>query len=123
VCVCEISSQASNFLRSLVDELKRENDELKRENTSLRAKLRSLSACSLCAQPLSGPSGSAFVSPSNAPAPRTSVESEEQLDELASRFSQFDFNEFESKYFGSASSVSLADHAIAVSISARCSYC
>jgi hypothetical protein len=63
------------------------------------------------------------VSPNNAPAPRTSVESEEQLDELASRFSQFDFNEFESKYFGSASSVSLADHAIAVSISARCSYC
>ncbi|KAJ7903353.1 fungal-specific transcription factor domain-containing protein [Mycena olivaceomarginata] len=43
------------------------------------------------------------MSPNNAPAPRTSVESEEQLDELASRFSQFDFNEFESKYFGSAS--------------------
>jgi hypothetical protein len=105
---------------SLVDELKKENDDLKTENASLKAKLRSLSVCSLCAQALGGPSSGISTLPCSAPAAKTALESGDTLEELSSRFSQFDLDEFGNNYFGASSSFSLADHTIAVSTLTKC---
>ncbi|KAJ7819914.1 fungal-specific transcription factor domain-containing protein [Mycena olivaceomarginata] len=99
---------------NLVDELKKENDDLKTENASLKAKLRSLSVCSLCAQALGGPSSGISTLPCSAPAAKTALESGDTLEELSSRFSQFDLDEFGNNYFGASSSFSLADHTIAM---------
>ncbi|KAF8146461.1 fungal-specific transcription factor domain-containing protein [Mycena galopus ATCC 62051] len=101
---------------NLVDDLKNENVALKRENASLNARLRSLSVCSLCAQPLREPSRSASVFRDNQDHNAVESDSDRPLDELASRFSQFDLTDSEWKpnYFGSASSFALADHAIAM---------
>jgi hypothetical protein len=106
----EISVQVPDIsFRSVVDELRS-------EIASLKAQLRSLSVCRMCAQPLCGPSSTASVFPHNSPESdiKPAMESEDSLEELASRFSQFDLDEWKTNYFGSASSFALADHAIAV---------
>jgi hypothetical protein len=122
MCPCEICAQVSDFIvsESLMDELKKENDGLKTENASLRAKLRSLSVCSLCAQPFGGTSRDIPVFPRNPHAAKTPPE-DDPLEELSSRFSLFDLDEFRD-YFSSTSTFSLADHAIAVSTSTKCTY-
>ncbi|KAJ7873877.1 fungal-specific transcription factor domain-containing protein [Mycena olivaceomarginata] len=91
-------------------------DELRSEIASLKAQLRSLSVCRMCAQPLCGPSSTASVFPHNSPESdiKPAMESEDSLEELASRFSQFDLDEWKTNYFGSASSFALTDHAIAM---------
>ncbi|KAF8208774.1 fungal-specific transcription factor domain-containing protein [Mycena galopus ATCC 62051] len=102
-------------------------EELKKENESLKAKLRKLSVCSLCAQPLQSGSpenGSAASSTSvfNHTSPEsdiTTVESEPvdgqdfSADELAARFESFSIENLKTKYYGAASVFALANTAIA----------
>ncbi|KAF7336885.1 Fungal-trans domain-containing protein [Mycena venus] len=106
-----------------VEELKRENASLKTENASLKAKLRSLSICSLCAQPLQSqpqeddssrtasvfPHSSWTTSSSNANEPQE--ERDITTDELATRFSQFSLGSAQPSYFGAGSSFALANNA------------
>jgi hypothetical protein len=107
-------------------------EELKKENASLKAKLRALSLCSLCAQPLQsqpqgeGPSRSTSVFHHSTPESDTSADPKEPPeeedftgDELATRFRQFNIKSLKPKYFGSSSSFALANSAIAVGINRR----
>ncbi|KAJ7163358.1 fungal-specific transcription factor domain-containing protein [Mycena filopes] len=99
-------------------------EELRQEITSLKGKLRSLSICSLCAQPLSqrpeGESPPEHASVFNHTAPQTETtakkppEDDSILDELASRFSQFQLESQTNKYFGSGGGYALANEAMAM---------
>ncbi|KAF7341126.1 Fungal-trans domain-containing protein [Mycena venus] len=103
-------------------------EELRKENASLKAKLRSLSLCSLCSQPLQslptrrdGRSVNASVFRHSSPESDTSSDTQEPpdeqdfiSDELAVRFSQFTLHCMQDKDFGSASSFALANKAIAM---------
>ncbi|KAF7328478.1 Fungal-trans domain-containing protein [Mycena venus] len=99
-------------------------EELKRENASLKAKLRSLSVCSLCAQPLQSQlqeghsSRNTSVSPnmdwitsSNDKEPKDKDERDITTNELAARFSQFSLESAQPSYFGAGSSFALANNA------------
>ncbi|KAJ7254317.1 fungal-specific transcription factor domain-containing protein, partial [Mycena haematopus] len=100
-------------------------EELKKENASLKAKLRKLSVCSLCSQPLqSQPQGDGATSMFNHGSPEsdntsTCVEVEPvdgqdfTADELASRFESFSLESMKIKYYGAASVFALANSAIA----------
>ncbi|KAJ6557305.1 hypothetical protein DFH09DRAFT_1280056 [Mycena vulgaris] len=102
-------------------------EELRRKNESLEAKLRSLSICSLCAQPLksqpniTSPStgGSAFAPESSDAAIPSDAEHPPAEDdfshvELADRFRMLSLNSMEDKFFGAASSFTLVSNVIAV---------
>ncbi|KAJ7069946.1 fungal-specific transcription factor domain-containing protein [Mycena amicta] len=93
-------------------------EDLKRQNTLLEAKLRALSVCSLCAQPLPkapyGGESSASVfqqSPSNTNSPPSD---EDEVDDLIGfdLSAQFNRVSIDSKYFGAASNFALASSAI-----------
>ncbi|KAF8208778.1 fungal-specific transcription factor domain-containing protein [Mycena galopus ATCC 62051] len=112
-------------------------EELKKENASLKAKLRKLSVCSLCSQPLQSgaqengtvaSSSSVFNAAStssvfnhNSPESdiTTSAETEPvdgqdfSADELAARFESFSIESLKTKYYGAASVFALANSAIA----------
>lgn len=101
-------------------------EELLREVASLKAKLRTLSVCSLCAQPLHSQGGrsstnaSVFLQESSPESDTNTVVEELPPDdnyigeELASRFRQFSITTMKNKYFGSAGSFALANSAMAV---------
>ncbi|KAJ7758567.1 fungal-specific transcription factor domain-containing protein [Mycena maculata] len=97
-------------------------EDLERENAALKAKLRSLSVCSLCAQPLqSGPTSpsvfeNATLESDVAPSTPDRRHAEEDIsqDELADRFHQLSIGGLKGKFFGSASSFALVSNAIAV---------
>ncbi|KAJ6584811.1 fungal-specific transcription factor domain-containing protein [Mycena capillaripes] len=103
-------------------------EELKKENVALKAKLRSLSICSLCAQPLNsqpredGPSASVFQhstpesDTTTSTNPKELPEEQERYtgDELASRFSDFSLDSMKTKYFGMTSTFALAGNALAM---------
>ncbi|KAK7063670.1 fungal-trans domain-containing protein [Favolaschia claudopus] len=100
-------------------------EELEREIAALKARLRAISVCSLCAQPLIDKtrSASVFESP-DALNPENDAdqdsdsasESDESVEELASRFRRFEMDDpdFKQECFGSASSFALADHVISM---------
>ncbi|KAJ7163368.1 fungal-specific transcription factor domain-containing protein [Mycena filopes] len=100
---------------------------LMKEVASLKAKLRTLSFCSLCAQPLhsqgDGRSENPSVFPLGSPNSDTTTIVEELPpedpgnyigQELASRFRQFSITTMKNKYFGSAGSFALANSAMAL---------
>ncbi|KAJ6561977.1 fungal-specific transcription factor domain-containing protein [Mycena capillaripes] len=98
-------------------------EQLKKENASLKAKLRSLSICSLCAQPLeSRPQGdvpSRSISVFQHPTPESDKSSDPKQtpedhegDQLATCFGQFYLEMMDTKHFGSASSFALVSNAI-----------
>ncbi|KAJ7163363.1 fungal-specific transcription factor domain-containing protein [Mycena filopes] len=101
-------------------------EELLREVASLKAKLRTLSVCSLCAQPLHSQGGrsstnaSVFLQESSPESDTNTVVEELPPDdnyigeELASRFRQFSITTMKNKYFGSAGSFALANSAMAL---------
>ncbi|KAJ6457355.1 fungal-specific transcription factor domain-containing protein [Mycena sanguinolenta] len=100
-------------------------EELKQEIASLKAKLRKVSVCSLCAQPLqSQPEGDVASSVFQHSSPEsdvsTSVVEGEPVDgqdftadELAARFQSFSLERMKVKYWGAASVFALANSAIA----------
>ncbi|KAJ6557304.1 fungal-specific transcription factor domain-containing protein [Mycena vulgaris] len=101
--------------------------QLRRKNASLEAKLRSLSICSLCAQPLEpqsylnspSTSGSVFASESSDASIPTDAEHPPAEDdfshvELADRFRMLSLNSMKDKFFGAASSFTLVSNVIAV---------
>ncbi|KAJ6557322.1 fungal-specific transcription factor domain-containing protein [Mycena vulgaris] len=120
------SEQLRKRLRSSGKETRaKEQKSLKRRNAFLEAKLRSLSICSLCAQPLKSQgdqsSPSANVSVFNAAPNDNATGAEHALaeedfshDELADRFRMLSFTPPDNKFFGSASSFVLVSNAIAV---------
>ncbi|KAJ7645516.1 fungal-specific transcription factor domain-containing protein [Mycena polygramma] len=103
-------------------------EELQKENASLKAKLRSLSLCSLCAQPLQSgsrlldsPSRNASIFHQSTPESDSSTSTDAQEpkaepditgDELAARFGQFSLDSMRNKYFGAASSFALAGNVV-----------
>jgi hypothetical protein len=100
-------------------------EDLKRKNASLEAKLRSLSICSLCAQPLKsrpqdGPStNSSFFTPKTShivptKSEHTLAEDDFSHVELADRFQKLALNPMKDKFFGSSSGFSLVSSAITV---------
>ncbi|KAJ7164611.1 fungal-specific transcription factor domain-containing protein [Mycena crocata] len=105
-------------------------EELKQKNSFLEAKLRSLSLCSLCSQPLQRPHPSStndvsVFSRSNPDTPKSSdtepsaeeddfAPEEFAPEDLAERFRLFSIDASKSKFFGSASSFALVSNAIAV---------
>ncbi|KAJ6482613.1 fungal-specific transcription factor domain-containing protein [Mycena sanguinolenta] len=91
-------------------------EELKREIASLKAKLRFLSICSLCSQPLQSQT-QGNDSPDNISA-SPGVESEEppdeqdlSINELANRFSQFSMAPMTTSYLGAGSNFALVNKA------------
>ncbi|KAJ7043941.1 fungal-specific transcription factor domain-containing protein [Mycena alexandri] len=99
-------------------------EELRKENAALKAKLRSLSVCSLCAQPLfptpldDGPTNSAsmfhHISLETETTTKKPLKDESIVDELTSRFSQFALDSQKNKYFGSGGGYALANEAMAM---------
>ncbi|KAF7330158.1 Fungal-trans domain-containing protein [Mycena sanguinolenta] len=100
--------------QELVDELEKENAWLKTENISLKAQLRSLSVCSLCAQPLRGPVESVSSEFPHNPTESTSAESKDPFEDMTSHLSQLTLSECSADYFGPASSFSLVDRTLAL---------
>ncbi|KAJ7803673.1 hypothetical protein B0H14DRAFT_2613123 [Mycena olivaceomarginata] len=106
-------------------------EDLKKENEALKAKLRSLSLCSLCSQPLqslpaqgNGSSRSGSVVREGTPRSDRSItpshsreppdEHDFTGDDLAARLEQFSMKSGKPAYFGPASSFGLANNAIAI---------
>ncbi|KAJ7505484.1 fungal-specific transcription factor domain-containing protein [Mycena galericulata] len=99
-------------------------DDLQHQIATLEAKLRNLSICSLCAQPLQSrpdqPAASVFQQDTpesdTAPTDMNHPPAEEDFshDELANRFSQISIGGFDRTFFGSGSSYALVGAAIAV---------
>ncbi|KAF7299169.1 Zn(2)-C6 fungal-type domain-containing protein [Mycena indigotica] len=100
-------------------------EDLKRENLLLQAKLRALSVCSLCAQPLQkDPNGllesssASMFQQSNSDSPPSDEYEDEQNAEDSTGHelsTQFDKITIGSKYFGAVSNFALASSAIVVS--------
>ncbi|KAJ7505376.1 fungal-specific transcription factor domain-containing protein, partial [Mycena galericulata] len=105
--------------------------DLRHQIATLEAKLRNLSICSLCAQPLQsrpdkpGPTTSVFQQSTpesdatssdtdHPPAVPLPAEDHISQDELADRFSQITIGGLKCKFFGPASSFALVSNAIAV---------
>ncbi|KAJ7505493.1 fungal-specific transcription factor domain-containing protein [Mycena galericulata] len=101
-------------------------DVLRHQIATLQAKLRNLSICSLCAQPLQSgsdrprPAASLFQqdTPASDTAPTDTnhppAEEDYSPDELANRFSQISITGFDRTFFGPGSSYELVGFAIAV---------
>ncbi|KAJ6508264.1 fungal-specific transcription factor domain-containing protein [Mycena sanguinolenta] len=91
-------------------------EELKKEIAHLKAKLRSLSVCSLCSQPLrsqaQGDDSSSNISASPGVDPEEPPEEQDLATvELAKRFSQFSLTKMTTSYFGAASNFALVNKA------------
>ncbi|KAJ7696009.1 fungal-specific transcription factor domain-containing protein [Mycena rosella] len=105
----------------LVEELKQRNMFLEAKNASLEAKLRSLSICSLCSQPLADQDSPSSSASAFGPAGRVVSRSPEHVlpkeedTELADRFNALCIQEnfLSGKFFGNASSFVLVSSAIA----------
>ncbi|KAJ7707138.1 fungal-specific transcription factor domain-containing protein [Mycena metata] len=97
-------------------------EELKHEIAALKSKLRTLSVCSLCAQPLHSQGASTNASVFQQRSPESDITTVEELppedndvaEELAVRFRQFSVTTMEKKYFGSAGSFALVNNAMAM---------